>query len=63
MSDRIHVWTEANNGTPCPLDAKQVVNVKEFPAGQTWVDYTGGTFYQLKESVADVLKWWQENAG
>jgi uncharacterized protein YlzI (FlbEa/FlbD family) len=52
--------TNLVDGTKIALNAMEIQDVREYPAGQTWIEMKDGTTFQVQEDVDRVLSMWKE---
>jgi uncharacterized protein YlzI (FlbEa/FlbD family) len=52
--------TDSIDGKPLSINADEIQSVRDYPAGQTWVEMKNGAAYQPSESVEEVTKRWNE---
>ena len=53
--------TQAVDGTKLLVNADEIEDVREYPAGQCWIDMKNGVSYQPAESVEHVTKLWNDS--
>lgn len=52
--------TDLISGEPTVVNPEQIVDVRNQPAGQCWIDLVGGNVLQVKEDPEDVRRMWIE---
>jgi uncharacterized protein YlzI (FlbEa/FlbD family) len=56
---KVRIFTQLD-GTTVAIVASAIIDVQDYPRGQSFVELSNGRFYQVKEDATDIIRWWQE---